>query len=108
MRNKVKQRVFDRTGHNEKLYNMLVEIGLRTIPQYMEKLEKYIKKSDYKELKITAHSLKGASLNLAISEVADIAGEIQNLATTENDIAKIEILYKKLVNEWEIVRKDLQ
>jgi len=106
--NSVQQKIFNRTGQNEKLYNMLIEIGLRTIPQYIQKLEKAIKENNPNDIKIISHSLKGALLNLAINDLATIAGEIQDLATVQSGMTQIAALNRRLLKEWQIVKLELQ
>ncbi|MBN2771426.1 MAG: response regulator, partial [Spirochaetes bacterium] len=106
--NSVKQKIFDRTGQNEKLYYMLLEIGLRTIPQYLQKLDQAVARSSYPEIKIVSHSLKGALLNLAINDLAAIASEIQDLATLQSGITQIAALNRKLLVEWESIQTELQ
>lgn len=83
-------------GIDENLANELFEDLLNQIKNNKEEFLKAIEEKDYEKIHKTAHFLKGASLNLRLSNLAFIFKTIDEEAKNKSDIEKIKYLVEKL------------
>lgn len=69
-------------------------------PQKLAGISRAIEEKDFKVLDKTAHSLKGASGNLGLTRVYELAFEIEKMGKAEN-IEGIDKIYQELEKELE-------
>ena len=86
----------DRAGGDRELLQDLVELYLREAPRLLQDVQKAVARSDPAQLKIAAHSLKGAVDNFAAKDAfaaalrLEILGRNGNLAGAEEAFAILE------------------
>lgn len=69
----------DIVGGDPSLLRQLIQIFLDNLPDILEKIETSIEGADMDNLRFSAHSLKGMSLNLAAKGVADAALTLEKI-----------------------------
>ncbi|MBN1760352.1 MAG: response regulator [Chitinispirillaceae bacterium] len=82
----------------------------RTIPELAEKLKGAVAEADIVASQRIAHSIKGASLNIAASKVAEVAKRIERIAASEEVTAawgEVAILERELVTLMKEIEKPL-
>lgn len=73
-----------RVAGNKKLYVKLLRHMAAEAPSTKEKLSAAIMSGDLQSVREIAHSLKGSSANLAITDVAEAAGRLESAAKAED------------------------
>lgn len=90
-----------------KIYMKLLKKYTSTTESHIVKLKESINKDNREELSMIAHSIKGASLNLSLKRLSDIAYNLEknaaNMSVSQIDIAikELEESFKKLKNDIE-------
>ncbi len=64
---------------DEDLVQELVRVFLEDLPESLEKIERAIQKANAQDLRIHAHALKGAALNLGAQDLVENARELEEL-----------------------------
>ncbi|ERP30862.1 PAS domain S-box protein [Chitinivibrio alkaliphilus] len=101
-----REKFLERTLGKEKLLMQTIEIALRDFPQKIELLNEAIDAEKIDDIRRYAHLLKGAAANLTCTRFSEIAQSMEELASAEDNMAKLQEMNKELQKEWEIV-KDL-
>jgi HPt (histidine-containing phosphotransfer) domain-containing protein len=72
----------ERLGLDQEEFIELVELFLDTSGSDLEKLESAIKKNDADTIAKAAHSLKGASGSLGLTDISEIARQVESISRT--------------------------
>ena len=83
------QAMLDHHGGNPRLLNRLIQTLSETSQEILDKIDQAIAERDYGKLRLEAHSLKGAALNLHTPTLAHQAAELQRLASIQSPLAFI-------------------
>lgn len=97
--------LLDRLEDDKELYDKLIEMSTPQVNEYIFNLEEAYNEGKYPNIIRYAHTLKGASFSMCFNKLGYIAKEIEKLQ--EKDLGQFESLYKKLINEWSIVKEEL-
>jgi HPt (histidine-containing phosphotransfer) domain-containing protein len=98
--------VFDRdyaleiTDGDTEFLKELADLFNADYPQKLAGISRAIEEKDFEVLDKTAHSLKGASGNLGLTRVYELAFEIEKMGKTKN-IEGIDKIYQELEKELE-------
>ncbi|MBC8199751.1 MAG: Hpt domain-containing protein [Desulfobacterales bacterium] len=98
--------VFDRdyalevTDGDTEFLKELADLFNADYPQKLAEISRAIEEKDFKAIDKTAHSLKGASGNLGLTRVYELAFEIEKMGKAEN-IEGIDKIYQELEKELE-------
>lgn len=82
----------------------LIDIFSSDYPQKLSQISQAIKEKDFKTLNEVAHGLKGASGNLFLTKVSELALELEKRGK-ENKIEGAEEIYQELKEELEKFRE---
>lgn len=74
----------------------MLPLFVETIHSHMKKLEKTVQENDYDAMKKMGHTMKGALLNLGVTELADLAFQIESFSVGENDITECKGIVESL------------
>ncbi len=74
----------------------MLPLFVETIHSHMEKLEETVKENDHIAMKKMGHTMKGALLNLGVTELADLALQIESYSVNENNICECRNIVEKL------------
>ncbi len=77
------QRAFETVAGDRELLVELIEVFLRERAQVATDIHKAIAEQDWRLLRRSAHSLRGALNHLGATAAAEIAGQLENLAQSE-------------------------
>ncbi len=101
------EHAFDTVGGDRPLLQELIAVFLKDQSKMETSIEQSIQRNDEKELRLSAHSLKGALTHLGGREPARIAGELELLAKNE-DLAAAKELLPKLKASLENVSREMK
>ena len=73
----IRKDLMDRLNGNIPLFQKLAEVAISQLSSDIENLKKSIEKSDLSAVKMSNHSIKGVSLNLYFSRLAELAKKIE-------------------------------
>jgi CheY-like chemotaxis protein/HPt (histidine-containing phosphotransfer) domain-containing protein len=101
----IRKDLMDRLNGNIPLFQKLAEVAISQLTADIENLKKSIEKSDLSAVKMANHSIKGVSLNLYFSRLAELAKKIEG----EYEFDKIRYLEltEKMTQEFEIIKAEL-
>ncbi|MCS6989260.1 MAG: PAS domain S-box protein [Chloroherpetonaceae bacterium] len=68
----------EQTGRD--LVSEVIELFLQHAPEQLDKLAKSISQNDFKQIQMTAHRLKGASLNVGAKRLAELCQRLEEAA----------------------------
>lgn len=88
------------------LINQFIETYFEDSPAIIQKIGQSIKDKDAKELKASAHKLKGASGNIGASYMQKLCLALEN-AAKENNLTEAETLYKELLTSYDKTKQEL-
>ncbi len=91
---------------NTSLYEELIAYSFIQIPQDIQNIKKYIAEKNVEKIKMSAHKLKGTSLNMCFEILAEIAIKIEDCC--ENDSGLYGPYIEKAESEWNEVKKELK
>lgn len=74
----------------------MLPLFVETIHSHMKKLEETVKENDFIAMKKMGHTMKGGLLNLGITELADLAFQIESFSVGEDDIIECKNIVEKL------------
>ncbi len=106
-------KLFDREAFLEKLdddielYNELLEEYLISANSYIEDIGKGIKKNDFDQIRIAAHSIKGSSGSIEASQMQTAAANLEN-AAKQQDLAVVHKNLDMMEMEYEILSEILK
>ncbi|MBF0102378.1 MAG: Hpt domain-containing protein [Desulfobacterales bacterium] len=93
--------------NDKELAQKIIQVFLKTIPNNIGRLEKYIVENKISEMDIEAHNIKGASANIKAERLRAVAADIEKFGKDmDSDGAKR--LLPKLKEEFEILKKVLE
>ena len=92
---------------NTSVINSLLNLALNEIPHQIIELESAFIEKNHENISSAAHRIKGSSINMRFSLMADIAGELEN-SSHNNWNEKLEPHLSELKAEWELVKKFIQ
>jgi two-component system, sensor histidine kinase and response regulator len=92
---KVSTIALSRLGGDLELYRQLAEIFMQTCPSFVERIGDAIHRSDFRELQIAAHTLKGAAGTLGVDDVVDAAEELETMGA-RGDVTEAKRVYELL------------
>ena len=95
--------LMEKIGNDQATLKELLESVPAQFSFDMESLGKAIGKNNLSEIKNSAHSLKGASLNICFNHLAELAKEIE-LNIEEDKMEKLNVIYSEMVLEWEQIQ----
>lgn len=92
----------ERLGGDRQLLAMILEMFMRDLPKMINDIRGPLTAQDPKQVQETAHALKGAALNCATPELADLAlklesqGRAKNLAESPETFTLLEAEFQQL------------
>jgi PAS domain S-box-containing protein len=92
---------------NTSVINSLLNLALNEIPNQIIELESAFIEKNHENISSAAHRIKGSSINMRFSLMAEIAGELEN-SSHNNWNEKLEPHLSELKAEWEIIKKIIQ
>lgn len=103
------ERLMKQLNHSEESYEIIKETAINHFPETIEELGIAIRNKDIKNVMLVAHSLKGASMNMAMDGLVGICQEIEKLALSQHteDWDQFEEMYQEAVMEWKIILREL-
>ena len=78
------EQAFETVGGDRDLLNDLFRVFLKERESMIFQIESALSKQDYKEIRRTAHSLKGALHHLGAKKAAEVAREIETMGQSES------------------------
>lgn len=101
-------RLQKRLSRRQRLIDELISLALKELPQMMQHLAELLVLQDAVSLHRQAHQLKGLALNLDLTALAALAGELEAQAVGAEDWVSLAVLNDALQQEWQIVQSVLQ
>ncbi len=95
-----------RIGNDMELFQELKDAALIYWPIYLEELEQSIGAADPVLIRRAAHKIKGGALSLCCNSLAEIAEQLENLASLEEE--HLAALNKRIQREFAEVRRSLE
>ncbi|TXE11218.1 PAS domain S-box protein [Algoriphagus aquimarinus] len=89
-------------GNDMEMAQNLISMLITDMPIKIDKLELACNEIDLANIEAIAHSIKGISLSMRCSILADIAGKMEN-AIIDNSFDNLEVLLTELKEEWDTV-----
>lgn len=89
---------------NTSVIKSLFNLALNEIPNQIIELESAFIEKNHENISTAAHRIKGSSINMRFSLMAEIAGELEN-SSHNNWNEKLEPQLSELKAEWEIIKK---
>ncbi len=84
----------------------LLDAFVFTIPAFIEKLDWASNNTDYHQMSILAHQMKGVSCNLRLPELQEICSRLETAAKEKNGTVKNEVMLLKTVLKDFLVAKE--
>ncbi len=100
-----RKKLLERTGDDNDLVLSLIDAIPSSFSQYFSDLYEAIQNKNIQNIHKIAHSIKGAALNVSLELLAVISKEME--ITPENSFDKIIKLYNEIINEWNLIKKEL-
>ncbi len=88
------EQAFDTVGGERKLLEELINVFLKDESKMLANIEGAIKQNDAKELRLTAHAIKGALIHLGGRQAASLAGELESMGKHE-ELAEAESVFSR-------------
>lgn len=101
------ENAFDTVGGDRQLLGELIQVFLNDQAQLLANIENAIKRQDVKELRLTAHTIKGALTHLGGRESAKLAAELELMGQQEN-MENAELMFEKFRESMRLVTAELQ
>jgi len=99
-----KQAFLNRIDGDTTLYQKLVEMFLREIPEHLTQIQTAIQNKDASKIEFHAHTIKGSANNLKALDLKTISSDVE-MAARENNIEKVAELFDSLKHGFEKVRE---
>lgn len=93
------------SGEKKSFLKEIIELYMQQAPMYIEGIKKAFYEKDALKMSKTAHSLKGASLNVGAKLLAElcknieIKGKNNDLSNIDNILTELEEVYNYTLNE---------
>ncbi len=100
-----KDALLERFNGSSDLIEQLTSNGLSDTSNKIKEMTIAFEKKDNMGVRTISHTIKGIALNLGCYRLANIAGEMECLATAEENNSLMQNKYGELLTEWEIVKK---
>ena len=94
-------------GGDKELLDELLNMFIADYPKKIEEIEKAIKNKNFEMLREIAHSLKGASGNLGLTEIYELCLKLENMGK-EKDLSNAEDVLDRLKEELSKLRRILK
>ena len=78
------EHAFETVGGERELLSELIHVFLKDQSQLLAKIENAVERKDEKELRLTAHTIKGALTHLGGREAANLAAALELMGQNEN------------------------
>ncbi len=96
-------KLMESIGNSRVIAGELLEVVPEQFNQEIASLRKAIGNRDLSEIKMVAHSIKGASLNMWFNQMAELSNEIE-LYLDQDHFAELEKIADELVLEWDLIQ----
>ncbi|MFC2107321.1 response regulator, partial [Bacteroidota bacterium] len=96
-----KAMLLKRISNNKELFDYLIEIAKDDFKPLITQLKESIKTRDYENVRISSHSLKGASRNINFDILGDYADEVESLAIEKKEWSSIDKNVQLIDKEFE-------
>ena len=90
-------------GNSQIIFDKLLEAAYIQFSHDLKVLRTAITDQNLSLIQKTAHSIKGASLNMWFSHLAELAMEFE-LNLDKEHFVDLNMIYEELVQEWELVQ----
>lgn len=110
MPGEINQEFKNHVGDDAEMFMELLDELKGDLPEMLNGIEKAILNSDYKELEITAHTLKGVVKNFYITDIEELAFKLEQLGRNQSLEGAIDLLDQIKISYlecFENVRQDL-
>jgi len=87
-------------GNDQALFNELIEHFTKSFPALLAKLTKATEATDYEQISINVHALKGMCGNIRAQKLKTIAEQIESIALENGNIREIDKLAKQMGDEF--------
>ena len=94
-------------GSNEFIFQMIT-VFMEEIPGELANIEKYMKSSDWKNLRATAHKMKPSYSFMGVKELESMVNSLEEYSGTETNLDKIPDLVEKITSVTSEVVKELE
>ncbi len=88
------QEIADKLGFDLEDVEMLMDMFISDSISSIEDIQTHIIEDDKQELKNIAHGIKGSAANLMLCDIASMAKEIEQFASSDSDIDYEELFTK--------------
>ena len=95
--------LMDSIGNSQSILDELLEAAKPQFSRDLELLGKAIRNRNLQDIKMLAHSIKGASLNMWLNKMAELAIEFE-LYLDKDHFNELENLFRELESEWGTVQ----
>ncbi len=100
-----KKKLLERINHDLNFFQQLIEISLEDVDTSLKSLEQAINTNNVDLFKITAHSIKGISLNMCFDQMAVYTADCKQINQLPDEYA--DKLYLQILKEWAYISKEL-
>ena len=90
------EQAFETVGGDQELLSELIKVYLRDQHSMLENIEKAIQAKNNNELRISAHSLKGALVHLGCRESSRFAMRLEDMAAKDEDVSEAGKVFSEL------------
>ena len=94
-------------GYDKALFKELLNEVPNQFSHDIALLGKAVSERNFENIKIVAHSIKGASLGICFYQMAEIAKEIE-FCVSNNDLENLDIRFNEITLEWEQIQSILK
>ena len=88
-----------RLANNNELLIEILALFIETMPKHVNNLKTAIEEKNLKNIKMEAHTLKGAAGNISAEKLANTAGLLE-VTGKEGDISSAELLFPVMKEEY--------
>jgi HPt (histidine-containing phosphotransfer) domain-containing protein len=101
------EELLNRVGNDKELADEILAAYLKLLPDLKDKMERSIQKNDTHSVFKAAHTLNGASANVAATAIRNIACDIEK-AGKQEDIDSINRLFMSLNNKIQETEREIK
>jgi PAS domain S-box-containing protein len=94
-------------GYDKALFKELLDEVPNQFSRDITLLQEAVSKRNIENIKTIAHTIKGASLGMCFTQMAEIAKEIE-ICVTNNDLVNLDIKITEITFEWEQIQSILK
>jgi len=97
-------KLFQKVGGDKELYIQIIHSLLNEIPNYLNELELAISNLNFKPIKKIAHTIKGTTANVFITDLVSISNELEQTKTIE----EAKLVFDRLKENWKTIEIELK